>query len=180
MSVKRLISIGTSMGVFVFMLALPALAQHTPGGGGHAGGAGGIGHGAAAAGEHGNTETTGGKSSGASMKELNNVVNSNPPSKLAQKLTALLPSGMTLATASSGFKNLGQFVAALHVYKNLDIASSTACSGKTASACWDSFASVVQAKSLGGAIKQFDPTVSASAETKKANKQAKEDISENS
>jgi hypothetical protein len=41
--------------------------------------------------------------------------------KLAARLTPLLPSGMTLATAAAGFKNEGQFVAALHVAKNLNI-----------------------------------------------------------
>jgi hypothetical protein len=41
--------------------------------------------------------------------------------KLAAHLTPLLPPGMTLATAAAGFKNEGQFVAALHVSKNLNI-----------------------------------------------------------
>jgi hypothetical protein len=41
--------------------------------------------------------------------------------KLAAQLTPLLPSGMALATAAAGFKNEGQFVAALHVAKNLNI-----------------------------------------------------------
>src|SRR5579862_8328193 len=43
-----------------------------------------------------------------------------PPS-LAAKLQPLLPTGTDVATASTGFKNLGQFVAAVHVSKNLDI-----------------------------------------------------------
>jgi hypothetical protein len=174
MNFKRWISVGTSMGVFVFMLALPALAQHGAGGGGHAaGGAGGIGHGAGAAGEHGSAETTRGKSSGASEKELQKVV-SNPNGKLAQKLTSLLPSGMTLEQASSGFKNLGQFVAALHVYHNLGLAS------KNPPVTWSEFATAVQSKSLGSAIKQFDPTVNAKTEAKKGTRQAKDDIGENS
>src|SRR5437764_13164577 len=108
MSIKRLISVGTSMGIFVFMLALPAFAKHGGGGGGRAGGAGGLGHGAAAMGTHGNAVTSSRKSSGASAKGLRNVLNS-PNGKLAQKLTSLMPSGMTLAQASNGFKNLGQF-----------------------------------------------------------------------
>jgi len=41
--------------------------------------------------------------------------------KLATRLTPLLPSGMTLATAASGFKNEGQLVDALHVAKIPDI-----------------------------------------------------------
>src|SRR5262249_49862424 len=41
--------------------------------------------------------------------------------KLASKLQGLLPPGTNLQTASSGFKNLGQFVAAVHVSHNLGI-----------------------------------------------------------
>ena len=41
--------------------------------------------------------------------------------KLAARLTALLPPGMTLANAAAGFRNEGQFIAALHVAKNLNI-----------------------------------------------------------
>lgn len=174
MDFKHLISVGTSMGVLAFMLALPAFAQHGGGGAGHGGGAGGgIGHGASAMGGHGNPETTGGKSSKESADELQRVV-SNPSGKLAQKLTSLLPSGMTLEQASSGFKNLGQFVAALHVYNNLGLAS------KNPPVTWSEFATAVQSKTLGSAIKQFDSTVNAKTEARKGTKQAKEDISENS
>ena len=37
------------------------------------------------------------------------------------RMQSLLPQGMDLKTAESGFKNKGQFIAALHVSKNLDI-----------------------------------------------------------
>src|SRR5438093_9604543 len=37
------------------------------------------------------------------------------------KVEALLPSGTDLKTATMGFKNEGQCIAALHVYKNLGI-----------------------------------------------------------
>src|SRR5262245_20823268 len=40
-------------------------------------------------------------------------INNNP--ELKAKLEHLLPAGTTLATASNGFKNQGQFIAALHV-----------------------------------------------------------------
>src|SRR5690242_7410120 len=42
-----------------------------------------------------------------------------PP--LAAKLQPLLPPGMTVEAAAAGFKNLGQFVAAVHVSKNLGV-----------------------------------------------------------
>ncbi len=40
---------------------------------------------------------------------------------LEARVTPLLPSGVTLVQASAGFRNTGQFVAALHVSKNLEI-----------------------------------------------------------
>ncbi len=54
-----------------------------------------------------------------------------PPNPIAQKISskpnlstkvqAMLPQGMTLDQASLGFKNQGQFIAALHVSQNLGI-----------------------------------------------------------
>jgi hypothetical protein len=41
--------------------------------------------------------------------------------KLQAKLQAMLPSGMGLQDAAAGFKNQGQFVAALHVSNNLGV-----------------------------------------------------------
>src|SRR5437763_12495753 len=40
---------------------------------------------------------------------------------LKAKVESMLPAGMTLKTAASGFRNEGQFIAALHVSKNLGI-----------------------------------------------------------
>ena len=44
---------------------------------------------------------------------------SNP--QLSSRLQALLPQGTALEAAAMGFKNQGQFIAALHVSKNLNI-----------------------------------------------------------
>jgi hypothetical protein len=49
------------------------------------------------------------------------VARLNSDSRMTARLTALLPSGMTLDQAAAGFKNEGQFIAALHVSKNLGI-----------------------------------------------------------
>ena len=46
-------------------------------------------------------------------------IRSNP--RLSARLTPLLPAGMTFDQASYGFRNSGQFVAALHVAKDLNI-----------------------------------------------------------
>src|SRR5437763_17082148 len=40
---------------------------------------------------------------------------------LRAKVASMLPRGTNLKTAASGFKNQGQFIAALHVSKNLNI-----------------------------------------------------------
>jgi hypothetical protein len=45
--------------------------------------------------------------------------------QLASKVTTLLPKGVTLNQASQGFKNQGQFIAALHVSHNLGIPFAT-------------------------------------------------------
>jgi hypothetical protein len=41
--------------------------------------------------------------------------------QLSSRLQQLLPAGTTLEAAAMGFKNQGQFIAALHVSKNLNI-----------------------------------------------------------
>src|SRR4051794_18123510 len=51
--------------------------------------------------------------------KLNQHVQNDPA--FASKLQRLLPPGTDLKTAEAGFKNEGQFIAALHVSKNLGI-----------------------------------------------------------
>jgi hypothetical protein len=58
--------------------------------------------------------TTGASNMSASQRLANN------PS-LSTRLQPLLPAGATIATASAGFRNQGQFIAALHVSRNLNI-----------------------------------------------------------
>lgn len=86
--------------------------------------------------------------------------------KLSSKLQSLLPTGTDLQTASSGFKNLGQFVAAAHVSHNLGIS-------------FDSLkAKLMAGDSLGKAIHELNPNVNAKAEAKKANNAADKDVKE--
>lgn len=93
--------------------------------------------------------------------------------KLDSSLTnALSKSGINvpngnLQTACSGFKNLGQCVAAMHVAKNLNL-NFTDLQNKMTGA---------NSVSLGKAIQQLGgPDVNAKSETKKANKQAGQDL----
>jgi hypothetical protein len=86
--------------------------------------------------------------------------------KLESKLTAMLPAGMTLDRAAAGFRNQGQFVAALHVSKNLGIPFvdlKTAMTGP-------------DAKSLGQAIQTLKPFANATTETARAEREANADL----
>jgi hypothetical protein len=90
-------------------------------------------------------------------------------SGLDSKVQALLPSGMTLQNATAGFKNMGQFVAALHVSHNLNIP-------------FDQLQKeVAGGKSLGQAIETLRPNTTksaAKAAVKEAEAQAKQDTVE--
>ena len=86
--------------------------------------------------------------------------------QLASKLSALLPPGTDLQAAAAGFKNLGQFVAAVHVSKNLGISFDQLKSAMTGN----------PPLSLGKAIQQLDPSANAKAAVKTAEKQAHQDF----
>jgi hypothetical protein len=84
--------------------------------------------------------------------------------KLSDRLTKLVPPGTNLENAAQGFNNLGQFVAAVHVSHNLDIPFS------------DLKSKMMSGDSLGQAIRDLRPGVSAKDETKKMKRQAKETL----
>jgi hypothetical protein len=85
--------------------------------------------------------------------------------QLASRLQALLPPNTTLKDAAAGFKNQGQFIAALHVSKNLDIPFDQLKASMTGP----------KPKSLGASIKALKPTADADASTKTAEQQATQD-----
>jgi hypothetical protein len=60
------------------------------------------------------THTTGSSNLSASERLANNTT-------LSTRLQPLLPAGATVASASAGFQNQGEFVSALHVSRNLNI-----------------------------------------------------------
>ncbi len=98
-----------------------------------------------------------------------------------QKLT-----GMPAQDACSGFKNLGQCVAAAHVSKNLGIgfvcmkADMTGVAAPANSGCPAAPAVSAKGMSLGKAIQTLSPTSNSKLEAKKANKQANQDIKDSS
>ena len=138
--------------VACFSLSTSVLAQ----GRGQAGGppvghGGGIGHAA-----NSRTET---------KAHVGQKISEHP--KLASKLQSLLPAGTNLDGAASGFKNAGQFVAAVHVSHNLNIP-------------FDQLKEkmITDHKSLGGAIRELKPDMTKDAandEAQKAVTQAKEE-----
>jgi hypothetical protein len=85
---------------------------------------------------------------------------------LATRLQGMFPAGTDLKLASSGFKNLGQFVAAAEVSKNLGIPFDQLKLKMTGDS----------PLSLGKAIHELRPEVDAKSEAKKAEQQAKEEI----
>ena len=88
--------------------------------------------------------------------------------QLSSKLQGLLPSGTNLQQASAGFKNMGQFVSAVHVSHNLNIPFDQLKTKMTGD----------HSVSLGKAIRELKPDVDAKAEAKKAEQQADQDLKE--
>lgn len=175
---KRSSIVLTALAVVLYFGAMTVFAQH---GGGHGGGSG---HGALGMGhESMETHEGHGPSSGKSEsmrgdhegRESSLRAGSKTPdqllarnTKLASKLQPLLPAGTNLQTAAGGFKNLGQFVAAVHVSKDLGIPFNQLKAKTTGP----------NAVSLGKAISELKPGANAKEEAKEANKEAKEDIEE--
>ena len=154
------------------ILALPAAAQSH--GQGHPGGAAagsmGGGHDADA------SKNSGSKTS--SPRTVDEMLTDNK--QLASKLSSLLPPGTNLQTAAGGFKNLGQFVAAVHVSHNLgisfaslkctELATKNACTTMTGTKTV-TMAVPSKSSSLGQAIHTLKPSLSTS-DSKTAAKQA--------
>jgi hypothetical protein len=169
----------TKLCIFLLAASLAAYGQGRSGGaagggrmGGPPSGAGSMGTGAGSmGGSHGNSSAPGtmantNRPSDMGKQSPDTILSRN--SKLNSKLGSLLPNGMTAQQACSGFKNLGQCVAAIHVSHNLDIPFADLKTKITGD----------NSESLGKAIHQFKPDVNAKAEAKKGEKQADKDLSE--
>lgn len=124
--------------------------------------------GRSAAGDVSNGGSRSGSSSMAS-KNPGGVLDHN--AQLASKLEGLLglsgPNALsTLKTDASGFKNFGQFMAAVHVSHNLGIPFAELQAKMTGS----------NAVSLGKAIQELKPEANAKDKARKATKQADQDV----
>jgi hypothetical protein len=101
--------------------------------------------------------------------------------QLSSKLSSLLPAGTDLQQAAAGYRNLGQFVAAVHVSHNLRIPfDSLKCTELAQTQyCPKGVAVPSKASSLGQAIHTLKPDMSATdskSAAKEAEKQASSDI----
>jgi hypothetical protein len=146
--------------ILTLAFAAPAFAQRShPGGGPPAGRGAGSDPGTSAS-----HATTGDNRADISHGSPGEVLSHN--TAIGGKIKSL--TGQDAQTACSGFKNIGQCVAAAHVAKNLDIPGGFAAlkTKMTGSG----------AVSLGKAIKELAPSADGKAEAKKANKQADDDL----
>jgi hypothetical protein len=176
---KKLFLLVISLAVALCFGEASLLAQRGGGGGGHgaAGGGGmrmgsnagmggmdrgGMDRGSNSMGRAGNS--TGMSRSGSSLGKQSPTEILSRNTHLSSRLQSLLPPGTNLNKAASGFKNLGQFVAAVHVSHNLGIPFSSLKS------------KMISGDSLGKAIHTLNPNVNAKAEAKKADKQSKRDL----
>ena len=165
---KRLTILLAALTALLALGQAAALAQR---GGGHGGGLG------PAPNTGPGMDEARGRNGGPNSKMGNPNQSSNPTSKapaealadnknLASRLQALLPAGVNVQDAAKGFRNLGEFVAAVHVSYNLDIP-------------FDSLKSnMMSGDSLGKAIHALKPEANAKEEAKRAHKQAKATIEE--
>jgi len=182
---KRIFVTITLAAAAAWILAIPAAGQGRsqghPGGGSAAAGSMG------SSGTHGNSASAGGghSSSGAmASTDPGSVLEHN--SNLSGKLETL--TGTTnltdLETDAKAFKNFGQFVAAAHVAKNLNIpggfpALMCDMTKQTAVGATSTCTNTTK-MSLGKAIQTLDPNADAKSESKKATNQASQDIKDSS
>jgi hypothetical protein len=181
---KNLLTLLVSVSVVVFMSGASASAQGKGPGGG-AGPSINQGHGNGHGVDHDQPKTgTGVKGDHDSHADwqtrFNNRMQNDPA--FAKKIDSLL-GGMDLKTAEMGFKNSGQFNAALHVAKNLGIPFDqlkAKVTGITVGANGQTTQGTPE--SLGKAIHDLKPTLTADQvkdAVKKADKQASEDKEKN-
>ena len=145
--------------VLALAFAAPAFAQRA-----HAGGGPPAGHGTGSDSSMGASHGTTGRHADIAHGSPSEVLSHN--TAIAGKIKSL--TGQDAQTACSGFKNIGQCVAAAHVAKNLDIPGG-----------FDALKAKVTGSgsvSLGKAIQALAPNADAKAEAKRANKQASDDL----
>ena len=169
-----------ALSLAVFLYATTALAQH-----GHAGGMGGgvgsansMGHASQNESNHGSSGT----SAPTSTQKISHVLAKNPV--IGQKIVDLTGDSKGAADACTGFKNIGQCIAAAHVSKNISglnfycmrlAMTGTALPPNSNISC-NLPSTFKPGVSLGKAIQTFDPQADTKAETKKATTESQQDL----
>jgi hypothetical protein len=127
-------------------------------------------------------ETKAARKSGTTPTTTTTVVTPTTPTtqsvknaKLEARLLTLLPAGTNIQDASQGFKNWGQFVAAVHVSNNLNIPFADLKTAMTGLAPGTTVPATTP-MSLGQAIKSIKGTNNIQTEVKKAEDAANVDL----
>lgn len=128
----------------------------------------------------GGTTASGGTTGSATWTPTNPVAEklSTKPNLLSKVQTSL-PAGTDLNAATAGFKNFGQFVAAVNVSNNLAIPFADLKAAMTG-VRMDSTSTAQVPVSLGQAIQQLKPGVNAEAEAQHAQTEATQEINSTS
>src|SRR5205814_156496 len=138
------------------------------------------------------TSTSGTGSTTTATTPLNPIAQKLQGKPLGSRLEKMLPKDMTLNTASSGFRNQGQFIAAVHVSQNLGIpfadlkaamlgskapTSGTSTTGGSSTTTGSTTTTSSTPLSLGQAIHKLRPSADSSTEAAHAQSQATTDLS---
>src|SRR6266702_3455971 len=156
-----------TLSLAVLLYGATALAQH---------GSGSIGRETASP-DHGKSKlASSGTAGSAHGKTMDEILSKD--TRLSGKIQSL--TGMPAKQACSGFKNLGQCVAAAHVSKNLGISFVCMKSDMTGQAPQSGSncptGTGTKSMSLGKAIQTLDPNANSKTETKKGTQQANQDL----
>ena len=164
-----------ALSLAILLYSSAALAQH-----GHAGGMGGgmgnsMGHGSMNSSDHGAS----GRAAPTSSQKIGDVLSKNPV--IGDKIVTLTGDKLGAADACTGFKNIGQCIAAAHVSKNLPgmnffclrqaMTKTPAGTNAPSTGC-----PVTGKLSLGQVIQKLDPQADSTTETKKANTETQQDM----
>jgi hypothetical protein len=172
MKMTRIVMLSLAVAVY----ATAALAQHAHSGGMGSTMSGGAGMGHSTGSSDRNSGSTKTSNSGSTHQPtMNDILTKN--SAISGKIQTL--TGMSATQACTGFKNLGQCVAAAHVSKNLHISFDCLRSDMTGIAPQGTSCPAgtgTKSMSLGKAIRTLDPTADQKAESKKGQTEAQQDI----
>jgi hypothetical protein len=121
---------------------------------------------------HGNPHTT-----TRTTTTVNPIAQKLQGKPLGDRIQKMLPAGMTLDQASSGFRNQGQFIAAVHVSQNLGIPFADL---KAAMLGRSTNGATTSPMSLGQAIQKLRPTVDSTTAVRRAETEAADDTRQTS